>query len=113
MGEDRERIPTFPGSGKIVVLPHLGAPTADTHAHLDMIADPAGALARAARAGITLVCTIVDLTESPEVTLDGLAGWLSEAAGILGASEGDTVGAEDAAGLGSSGRPSHTGGPSA
>ncbi len=99
MAEGRERIPTFPGSGKTVVLPRLGAPTADTHAHLDMIADPAGALARAARASVTLVCTIVDLTESPEVTFDGLAGWLAEAGGILSAPEGDTVGAEDPAGL--------------
>jgi len=99
MAEGRDRIPTFPGSGKTVVLPRLGAPTADTHAHLDMLADPAGALARAARAGVTLVCTVVDLTEEPEITFDGLAGWLDEAGGILGTSEGDTVGAEDPAGL--------------
>jgi len=99
MAEGRDRIPTFPGSGKTVVLPRLGAPTADTHAHLDMLADPAGALARAARAGVTLVCTVVDLTEEPETTFDGLAGWLDEAGGILGTSEGDTVGAEDPAGL--------------
>ena len=99
MSEVRDRIPTFPGSGKIVVLPRLGAPTADTHAHLDMLADPAGALARAARAGVSLVCTIVDLTEEPEFTFDGLAGWLAEAGRILGASEGETVGAEYPAGL--------------
>jgi TatD DNase family protein len=99
MPGSRDRIPTFPGSGKTVVLPRLGAPTADTHAHLDMLADPAGALVRAARAGVTMVCTIVDLTEEPEVTFDGLAGWLAEAGGILGASEGDTVGAENPAGL--------------
>jgi TatD DNase family protein len=107
MAEGRDRIPTFPGSGKQVVLPYLGAPTADTHAHLDMIADPAGALARAARAGVTLVCTVVDLSESPEVTFDGLSGWLAEAANQLageaaegpGASAGDTVGAEALGGL--------------
>jgi TatD DNase family protein len=82
-----------------VVLPALGAPTADTHAHLDMLADPAGALVRAARAGVTLVCSIVDLTEEPEVTLDGLAGWLAEAGGVLAASERDTVGLQDSARL--------------
>jgi TatD DNase family protein len=81
MADGRERIPSFPGSGKTVVLPRLGAPTADTHAHLDMIVDPAGALVRAARAGVTLVCTVVDLSEEPEITLDGLAGWLDEAGG--------------------------------
>lgn len=83
MPEERERVPSFPGSGKTVVLPSLGAPTADTHAHLDMLADPAGALARAARAGVTLVCSIVDLTEEPEVTLDCLSAWLAEAAAQL------------------------------
>lgn len=83
MPESRDRVPTFPGSGKTVVLPRLGAPTADTHAHLDMLADPAGALARAARAGVTLVCTIVDLTEEPEVTFEGLPGWLDTAAATL------------------------------
>ena len=84
MSEARDRIPTYPGSGKTVVLPRLGAPTADTHAHLDMLADPGGALARAARAGVSLVCTIVDLTEEPEVTFDGLAGWLAEeSAGLV------------------------------
>jgi TatD DNase family protein len=88
MAEGRERIPTFPGSGKTVALPRLGAATADTHAHLDMIADRAGALARAARAGVTLVCTVVDLTEEPEITLDGLAGWLEAAAAELAGEPG-------------------------
>jgi TatD DNase family protein len=88
MPEDRERVPHFPGSGKTVVLPDLGAPTADTHAHLDMLADPAGALVRAARAGVTLVCSIVDVTEEPEVTLDGLEGWLDDAAAALAAEAG-------------------------
>jgi TatD DNase family protein len=83
MPEPRDRVPTFPGSGRTVVLPRLGAATADTHAHLDMLADPAGALVRAARAGVTLVCTIVDLTEEPEVTLEGLPGWLEAAAATL------------------------------
>ena len=92
MSEERDRIPTFPGSGKTVVLPELGAPTADTHAHLDMLADPVGALVNAARAGVSLVCSIVDLTEDPEITLDGLEGWLAEAAEVLEASQGETVG---------------------
>lgn len=74
------QIPTFPGCGKPIVLPHLGALTIDTHAHLDMLADPAGVLARAARAGVAAVCSIVDLTEEPEVTLNGLEGWIAAAA---------------------------------
>ena len=48
-----------------VELPHLGAQTADTHAHLDMLDDPAGALERAAIAGVMLVVSVADLTEAP------------------------------------------------
>ena len=91
MPGSRDRIPTFPGSGKTVVLPRLGAPTADTHAHLDMLADPAGALVRAARAGVTMVCTIVDLTEEPEVTFDGLTGWIDAATTELAGEPGGAI----------------------
>jgi len=65
-------------------LPALGAPTADAHAHLDMLEDPAGALANAALAGIALVATVVDLTED-ERTFSELAGWQSDAAERLAA----------------------------
>jgi TatD DNase family protein len=95
MAEERERVPSFPGSKKTVVLPSLGAPTADTHAHLDMLADPAGALVRAARNGVTLVCSIVDLTEEPEVTLTGLTGWLAEAAATLSEEPGGPLAPPD------------------
>ncbi|MHB8762223.1 MAG: TatD family hydrolase [Coriobacteriia bacterium] len=61
-------------------LPDLGAPSVDAHAHLDMLEDPVCALVNAARAGIALVATVVDLTEEPEITFTGLEGWL-EAAG--------------------------------
>lgn len=64
-------------------LPDLGAPSVDAHAHLDMLERPAVALARAARAGIALLASVVDLSETPETTLDGLDGWLAEAAVLL------------------------------
>jgi TatD DNase family protein len=95
MAETRERVPTFPGCGKRIVLPGLGAPTADTHAHLDMLADPAGALARASRAGVELVCSIVDLTEEPEVTLESLRGWLDVAAADLAGEPGGPLAPPD------------------
>lgn len=59
-------------------LPDLGAPTADSHAHLDMLEDPAQALANAAIAGVALVATVVDLTENTR-TFDELDGWLEDA----------------------------------
>lgn len=76
--------------GSLPVLPDLGAPSVDAHAHLAMLDNPVAALVRAARAGIALVATVVDLTESPETTLDGLAGWLGRAGEQLGAEGGQT-----------------------
>ena len=64
-------------------LPDLGAACVDAHAHLDMLDDPVAALARAARAGVVLIATVVDLTEDPERTLDGLDGWCRAAADEL------------------------------
>lgn len=65
-------------------LPDLGSPTADSHAHLDMLEDPAAALANAALAGIALVATVVDLTEN-ERTFAELDGWLAAARDRLAA----------------------------
>lgn len=61
-------------------LPVLGAACVDAHAHLDMLEDPVAALVNAAKAGIEIVATVVDLSEDPEVTLDGLEGWRASAA---------------------------------
>ena len=84
MSRERQRIPSFPGvvDGRAVSLPDLGAPTCDAHAHLDMLDDPVGALVRAGACGIDLVASVVDLTEEPERTLDGLGAWLAQAASI-------------------------------
>lgn len=71
--------------GSLPALPDLGAPSVDAHAHLAMLDDPVAAIVRASRAGIALIATVVDLTEGPEVTLDGLAGWLEQAAARLSA----------------------------
>lgn len=62
-----------------IELPRLGAQCADTHAHLDMLDDPAGALERATIAGVTFVITVTDVTETPEGTFDAIPGWLETA----------------------------------
>ena len=67
----------------LIEPPRLGAPIADTHAHLDMLDDPVGALERAALADVTRVVTVVDATETPERTLDGLQAWIDDAANRL------------------------------
>jgi TatD DNase family protein len=65
------------------VLPVLGAPIADTHAHLDMLEDPASALANAALAGVDFVVTVVDPTEEPERTFGEISVWKSEARRLI------------------------------
>lgn len=63
------------GTEKPLEIPRIGVPVADTHAHLDMLDDPAGALARAGCAGVSFVVTVVDPTEDAQRTLDELEQW--------------------------------------
>ncbi|PKQ17060.1 MAG: TatD family deoxyribonuclease [Actinobacteria bacterium HGW-Actinobacteria-7] len=58
-------------------------PIADTHAHLDMLDDPALALARAALAGVGFVATVADVTEDAWRTYDELPSWLANARELL------------------------------
>lgn len=79
--------PLFADSkGREVTPPDFGgAPIADTHAHLDMLDDPALALARAALAGVRFIATVADVTEDAWRTYDELPSWLSNAAELLSA----------------------------
>jgi TatD DNase family protein len=71
------------GDDRPVELPSIGR-VADTHAHLDMLDDPAAALARAARAGVTFVATVADVTEDAGRTFRQLEEWLAGAGALLG-----------------------------
>jgi TatD DNase family protein len=77
--------PLFADSkGRAVLAPDFGGvPVADTHAHLDMLDDPALALARAARAGVTFVATVADASEDASRTYDSLPQWLADADALL------------------------------
>jgi TatD DNase family protein len=77
--------PLFADSkGRAVAPPDFGGvPVADTHAHLDMLADPAGALARAALAGVTFVATVADPSEDASRTYESLDVWLARARELL------------------------------
>lgn len=68
------------GKWRVVPSPVLEGPVADTHAHLQMLADPACELARAGAHGVAFVETIVDPAEDGFATFDALPGWLMEAA---------------------------------
>lgn len=62
-----------------VDLPRLGAQCADTHAHLNMLDDPAGALERATMVGVMFIITVVDATETPRGTYEALPVWHQQA----------------------------------
>jgi TatD DNase family protein len=62
-----------------VELPAFGTLLPDTHAHLDMLDDPAGALERAMMSGVGYICCVVDATESPEGAIEHLDTWLADA----------------------------------
>lgn len=86
MGAGRDLlVPLFADSkGAEVCAPDFGAsPIADTHAHLDMLDDPALALARAAAAGVGFVATVADVTEDAWRTYDELDSWIANAAELL------------------------------
>ena len=78
--------PLFADSkGREVVAPRFGGePIADTHAHLDMLDDPALALARAALAGVGFIATVADVTEDAWRTYQELGSWQANAAELLG-----------------------------
>ncbi|HET6350569.1 MAG TPA: TatD family hydrolase [Coriobacteriia bacterium] len=71
--------------GREVAAPAFGGPVADTHAHLDMLEDPALALARAGWAGVGFIATVADVTEDAWRTYDELASWRANAAEMLAA----------------------------
>lgn len=64
---------------KIVDSPAMFVPVADTHAHLDMLAEPALALARAAVHKVGFVEAMVDPAEDPTTTFEKLDEWRLQA----------------------------------
>ena len=58
--------------------PALEAPVADSHAHLQMLPDPAWELARCAANGVRFVSAVVDLSEYGTQPFDDLPCWLKD-----------------------------------
>lgn len=70
--------------GRPIAAPDFGGElVADTHAHLDMLEDPAEAIANAARAGIGFIATVADPSEDGARTYADLEGWLTGARALL------------------------------
>lgn len=81
------------GKWRVMPSPVLEGPVADTHAHLQMLADPACELARAGAHGVAFGETIVDPAEDGFATFDDLPLWLMEAARDLKVMEEEDDGA--------------------
>lgn len=57
--------------------------SADAHMHLQMLPDPAMALARAGNRSVSLMCTAVDVSEDGDETFEHLIDWQQKARGIM------------------------------
>lgn len=68
------------GKWDTVDAPQLEGLVADTHAHLQLLADPALALARCAMHDVGFLCTISDVYEDGSTTYDQLSTWKHGAA---------------------------------
>lgn len=71
------------GKYRKVEAPLLKAPVADTHAHLQMLQNPAANLARCACYGVQFICAMTDPTEDEAATYDNLDCWMIQAREIL------------------------------
>ncbi len=68
------------GEYREIVAPRLESYVADTHAHLQLLPDPALSLARCAKHKVSFVCTICDVFEDGSTTFDELDRWKIDAA---------------------------------
>ena len=67
---------------RVVDAVDLGAPTADSHAHVQLLPDPAYALARCALRKVGFVCTVVDVAEvaaDKDKAFEGMDAWRAAA----------------------------------
>lgn len=71
------------GRWDIVAAPRFEAPIADTHAHLQLLANPGLALARAGFHGVRFIETMVDCCEDGTTTFDELGVWQQQARELL------------------------------
>lgn len=71
------------GVWREVEAPVLEAPVADTHAHLQLLHDPALVLARCAAHNVGFICTIVDIHEDGLTTFECLEDWLQGARRVI------------------------------
>ena len=67
------------GKYRAVAAPNLGAAIADTHAHVQMLPDPALALAKCMVWGVDFVCDVCDVCEDAAGAFAQLTAWQADA----------------------------------
>lgn len=75
------------GKLREVPAPQLGCAVADTHAHIEMLENPAFELARCACHGVDFICAMTDPSEDAETTFRELENWQKGARETLLASD--------------------------
>lgn len=80
VADDLFRIRKKNGEWKVVEAPAIDVPLADAHTHLQYLADPACALARAGLQGVSFMCTVLDVFEDDEAVFGQLRPWTHRAA---------------------------------
>lgn len=71
------------GRVRVVEAPRLSSAIADTHAHLEMLHQPALNLARCAFWNVRFICSITDPVEDSKTTLTHLSLWQEQARSLL------------------------------
>lgn len=71
------------GRVRVVEAPRLSSVIADTHAHLEMLHQPALNLARCAFWNVRFICSITDPVEDSKTTLTHLSRWQEQARSLL------------------------------
>ncbi len=71
------------GKGRLVAPPPFAAPAADTHVHLEDLANPAAAIAQCALMGVDFLCNVTDPTERADATYHDIGDWFCAADDLL------------------------------
>ena len=70
------------GKFQLVAPPRLERPTADTHAHVHLLPDPALALAQCAVHNVAFVCDVIDVCEDDPAVFELFDGWRARAGAL-------------------------------
>lgn len=71
------------GKFRVVAPPPASGPFADTHAHVQLLANPPLEVAKAAAYGVGFICDIIDIVEDDPAVFDDMDDWPAQARELL------------------------------